>query len=255
MGNVGGGYNPQGNNGRGQRSFSSLSGLQQSNQDMSFMIETAEVKKFLQKRFTRVDNALKQKGLIQEGEEIEIDLISLEPEKTFIPFALILPIDVLDKPKKSNRPSVFNVQHSDGVWIKEWYYELFSSFLFDKNDAQAFRTNVWRNAHGIRSYKTTNMLHRYATPKILGDRDGEYDAYDEDDNGAKVVVIIDPVRIFHKMLEDTNNMHQKFYVTIKEPKKIDSVNYLYPVQRTVLKKKGSRDGLENKIKKYLFGNY
>lgn len=230
--------------------YDSISGLKQSDREMSYEIETADVKKFVQKRFTRVDDSLKQQGLIRDGDEVEIDLISLEPEKTFIPFALILPVSVLDRPTRRNRPSIFEPDHSDGVRIKPYYYELFKPFMFDKEDARAFRSNVWRNAHRIKSYKTTNMLHRYSTPKIMG-QTNDYDAVYENDD-AKVIVILDPVRIFHAMLKFRSNMRQEFSVFIKQPVRIDSVNYHYTVKRVVNTKKRNRDDLENKIKKYLF---
>lgn len=226
--------------------------------DVGYEFDTAMVKQYLQNRFNATVKAAKAANAnALQVEDVEIDLLTFFIEDKYPPFLLVMPTSVLDKPEvDEDTPSIFMVDHSDGAKFKRIYYELIKRFMFSKDDRNAFRSSSWRREVGLRNYNSSNILSRYATAKIVGP-DGE-DVNDnkwiwDTNNEYKVLLWLDPIRVFHWMLVDQNNRNQEFYVNVNNVVKTNETNARYDVRRVVAsKRKGKKNGgIENIIKKYI----
>jgi hypothetical protein len=216
--------------------YKTRAGIQPSEQELPFSITTADVEQYLQRKLNVVVNGMRQNKLY-DGDDIEVKVITVEMGSKFIPFTVVLPMDVLKNKDKSrfirkDEPSIFNPKQSDAtVIIHEPIMKMFSSYVFDKADGEAFYSADWRRARGV-STTTSAVLKRNRLPRIQKLNNGTME---------KVTFLIDPIRVFHDMLMMDNN-NANFRVEIENWQKIRSGEFRYDMKRVINKKKNKKGG-------------
>lgn len=200
-------------------------GIEPSKDKEIYPITTDMARNYLQNKFSLICQGCRERGV--HIDDINIILYSQKIGKTFIPFLLILPEEVLERGKNDeNIPWCFRTDTEDaGVRLFQPFFELLKPYTYSKEDRNAFfHSRDWKQARQIEGRKR-NALLKYATPKIeiLGDA------------GRKVVVLIDPIRLFHDMLSKETD-RRAFEIWIKHWNEIDSSKYEFFVERVVNKK-------------------
>lgn len=206
-------------------------GIAASDKKLPFTVTTENVQTYLAKQFGRINNALRTKGV--KVTDIEPNVKTIKIGGALLPFFVLLPEEVLDrKTFDPNTPSVFRPDDdSDVVYLKPYYYEVIKRFMYSKEDCHAFRTSQdWRRQCKINNRKNLDVLIKYSTPKVetIGSPDGKK---------SYVVVILDPLRIFHDMLTDVHNPDQRFNVYIEKVQQLDDNSYDFSISREIVSKK------------------
>lgn len=214
--------------------YTTRAGLTPSENELPYSITTSDVKGYLQKKLNAVVNGMRKNGQYN-GENIEVDIITVEMGNNFVPFTVVLPTTVLkqyNKPRRNNELSIFNPKDNDQtVNIMDPIIRMFGSYTFDKADGEAFFSADWRRARGV-STTTSAILKTNRTPRLTRLANGSLE---------RVTFLIDPIRVFHDMLTvDGNNTN--FKVDIKNWQKIRSGEFRYDVMRVISKKKGKKGG-------------
>lgn len=208
------------------------SGVQASEDRVEYSITTTLAKEYLQNKFNLLTSTAKKKGL--NIPEVDIMMYNEKLGKNFIPFFLILPESVLVSNKKDDEiPSIFKSENTDHARLHTPFYELLKTYTFNKDDKRAFRAPEWKRRAGIQSGKNIGTLLKYSTPKIENFGDA----------GRKVIVLIDPIRLFHDMLTDDSARKQRFEVNIDRWKEIDRATgtWNFIVNRVIVRNKHDND--------------
>ena len=213
--------------------YKTRAGIVPSEQELPFSITTSQVEEYLQRKLNVVVNGMRQNGFYN-GEDIDVRVITVELGSKFIPFTVVLPMNVLkDKRKQrhNDEPSIFNPKDSDGtVAIHDSIAKMFSSYTYDKSDGEAFFSADWRRARGV-STTTSAVLKRNRMPRVQ-----KFGG-----NMEMVTFLIDPIRVFHDMLMMDNN-NANFMIEIDNWQKLRSGEFKYDMRRVVRKKKGKKGG-------------
>ena len=215
--------------------YRTRAGIQPSEQELPFSITTSDVETYLQRKLNVVVNGMRQNG-IYTGDDIDVKVITVEMGSKFIPFTVVLPMNVLKNTNKKKRPkdelSIFNPKEADETLnMHDQIMKLFSSYTFDKADGEAFFSSDWRRARGV-STTTSAVLKRNRLPQIQKLNNG---------NMERVTFLIDPIRVFHDMLIMDNN-NTDFKIEIEKWQKIRSGEFRYDMKRVINKKKGKKGG-------------
>ena len=213
--------------------YQTRAGIQPSEQELPFSITTADVEQYMQRKLNVVVNGMRQNGLYN-GEDIEVKVITVEMGSKFIPFTVVLPMNVLKDKRRHPKDelSIFNPKDSDAtVTIYEPIMKMFASYVFDKADGEAFFSADWRRARGV-STTTSAVLKRNRLPRIQKLNNGTME---------RVTFLIDPIRVFHDMLMMNDN-NTNFRVEIDNWQKIRSGEFRYDMKRVINKKKGKKGG-------------
>lgn len=194
-----------------------------STSEVPYTITTAIAEEYLQKMFDTVNVGARAKNKDPNGyPDFNVSLMTLNCSKKFKPMMVILPMSVLknQESKKSERePSIFST--SDGnetVYIQKHIFTVLQPFLYDKKDAEAFGSNAVRRALGLQS-KIYYSIKANRLPRIQKFNRGQSEF---------VVVMIDPVRLFHHMLESPDSS-ERFEVEIGNTEQVKATNYRYEV--------------------------
>lgn len=214
--------------------YKTRAGIQPSEKELPFSITTTEVEEYMQRKLNVVVNGMRQNGLYK-GDDMEVKVVTVEMGSKFVPFTVVLPMNVL-RDKKKNRPndelSIFNPKDSDAtVNIHEPIMKMFASYVFDKADGEAFYSADWRRARGV-STTTSAVLKRNRLPRVQKLNNGSME---------RVTFLIDPIRVFHDMLMMENN-NTNFRVEIENWQKIRSGEFRYDMKRVINNKKGKKGG-------------
>lgn len=216
-----------------------------SKKELRYEFTTTEVKNYLQEKFNAIEKALNASG--NKAPHVDIGLISADIGVGFQPFCIVLPDLVLDK-KNSNDsiPSCFQIDESDGVKIKPHYYKLLQAYAYSDRDRAAMMSGEWRNARGIKNKNVAQGFMTYTKAKIetSGGRG----------NNNTVILMLDPVRVFHDMLTDADNVGQRFKVVDIDTKSINDEVFLYTMTREVVSRnKSEKVDLRALIRKASYG--
>ena len=213
--------------------YKTRAGIQPSEQELPFSITTVDVEQYMQRKLNAVVNGMRKNG-IYNGEDIEVKVITVEMGSKFIPFTVVLPMNVLKDKKRHPKEElgIFNPKDSDAtVTIYEPIMRMFSSYVFDKADGEAFFSSDWRRARGV-STTISAVLKRNRLPRIQKLNNGSME---------RVTFLIDPIRVFHDMLVMDDN-GTNFRIEIDNWQKIRSGEFRYDMKRVVNKKKGKKGG-------------
>ena len=217
--------------------------LNESTRKVQYEIRTEYVEKYLNDKFKFINDALIKRG--EKGvESITVNMRSLRIGKAFFPFIVMLPESVLDRFNfDPNTPSVFRPEEDDdAVRIKPYYYRFLSNYMYTKEDVNAFNSTSWQRQAGIRSASNMRILRRYSRPAIesMNTQNGK---------SISVMVLLDPLKVFHEMLIDDNNPNQRFSVFIEGMQEVEDNNYIFTVSREINKRnKVEKDQIQNIIR-------
>lgn len=213
--------------------YKTRAGIQPSEQELPFSITTLDVEQYLQRKLNVVVNGMRQNGQYN-GEDIEVKIVTVEMGSKFIPFTVVLPMNVLRDKRRHPKDelSIFNPKDNDAtVNIYEPIMKMFASYTFDKADGEAFFSADWRRARGV-STTTSAVLKRNRLPIVQKLNNGSME---------RITFLIDPIRVFHDMLTmDANNTN--FRIEIENWQKIRSGEFRYDMRRVVNKKKNKKGG-------------
>ena len=232
-----------------RRDLETRAGLTPVEKELPFSITTTDVENYLQTKFDVVS--------AREGDSgINVRVYTTEPSKKFLPFVVLLPLDVLkssndDKKKKKNDddvPSVFTRDKEESnrsCSMKDSYYNIVGAYTYNKNDESAFFSKDWRERLEIRR-EVSPILKSLREPKVTSMNNGEV---------KLVTLMIDPIRVFHDML-NIDGDNRTFRVCVNNTQKMQSGEYRYNVSRVINKGKGGkkyRDAFAEEINRKVKG--
>ena len=215
-------------------------GILPSEQELPFAISTEDVKNYLQRKLNVVVNKMRQEGLYN-GEDIELNITTIEMGSKFIPFAVVLPLTVLKERRKTKNQkeelSIFNPKENDAtVVMHDHIHKLFTVYMYDKGDRKSFSGTDWKRARGV-SNTVAPVLQRNCIPRVQKFNNG---------NMERVTFIIDPLRVFHDMLVMENN-NANFFIEISDWKKMSAGNFMYYMKRILHNSKKKNKGGNNYV--------
>lgn len=202
------------------------SGLTPNENGLPFTITTTDVENYLQRKMNIINSSMAQAG---NPKNIDVRVYTTEAGTKFVPFVVILPLDVLqnNKNKRNDEPDIFNPKSEDkSANLLEPYYNLLKSYVYNKDDENAFFAEDWRRARGV-SRDTSPSLKMMRTPKVTSMDGGRVQV---------VSVMIDPLRIFHDMLIMTDDNRRDFKIEISGWQKIRTGEFRYDVKRMMYSK-------------------
>ena len=213
-------------------------GLVPSMDELPYDITTTIVEEYVQRKLNVVVNGMRQNGLYN-GNDIDVRVITVEMGSKFVPFTVVLPMNVLKEKRKRQKDelTIFNPKDSDETAnLYDPIMKMFSSYLYNKADGEAFFSQDWRRERGV-STTTSAVLKRNRLPRVQKLNNGSMEA---------ITFLIDPIRVFYDMLimEDNN---ANFRIEIKNWQKIRSGEFKYEVKRVLNKKKNKKGNGGNNI--------
>lgn len=204
--------------------LSTRAGLVPNERELPYSITTSDVESYLQSKIDVVN--------ANEGSNITVRVYTTEVSRSFLPFVVVLPLDVIadgsEKKSNSNVSSLFvdNNDDSKRVDLKESIYSIFSPFIYNKNDENMFFSDSWRREHDISRDKS---------PVLKSQRVAKVNSLE---NGRLKVVtfMIDPLRVFHDMLIIPSDNRQ-FTIRIDDWQKIQTGEFRFDLVRNISKGK------------------
>ena len=210
------------------------SGLTPDETGLPYSITTSKVEEYLQRKVNTISSGIA--NTTGEAEKnVSIRIYTTEAGRNFLPFIIVLPLDVLadnpNKKKHTGEHPMFNPKDTDRtVHLRKEYYELFKAYIYNKEDQGAFFSDDWRRARGV-ARDTSQVLASTRLPKIVSLNNGRLQV---------VTLLLDPLKVFHDMLESTDDNRRDFRVDIEDWRKIDEGEYRYDVKRRLFKKGGKK---------------
>lgn len=204
------------------------SGLRPANTEVPYIITTEDAERYLQKKVDAIVAVMNSNADGNNRQEpVQITLMSLKCSKKFHPFFLMLPTNTLvGKGKNKEELQIFNPEESEGqTRIKPLLYKLVKSFRYEKRDESVWFNSQWRSVLGIR-HQTVQILKDHRLLKIQRFNKGK---------NSYVTCVIDPIRLFHDMLEDPTNDDERFRVYINKTTPIRAGHAEYEVIRVLNK--------------------
>lgn len=229
------------------KDLTTRSGLTPNEAQLPYSITTSDVEAYLQKKIdTMLNKAATQNN--DTMDKIDVRVYTTEAGKGFLPFVVILPLEALaSKPQRvKNMPSIFDTKEVDGTAnLKKEIYEVLSTYTFNKQDGEMFKSDSWRRDHHVNREAVTVLL-SMRTPKVVSMEGGR----------LKVVeLMIDPIRVFHDMLKMQDD-NRNFMVNVDGWQKIQTGEFRYDVKRALNKNKNKKykntlaDELNRKMRGY-----
>jgi len=237
--------------------------------DSEWTVTTKKAESFLQylmdcvikqMRENEIELAKKEQREPEEIPDVNVQLVSTRLGKHFIPFFCVLDASCLKsrggrRRRSSEELEIFNPEiQSRGARLKDPIYKyVVSPFTYTRNDEKGFFLKAGRQALGM-NIEQARALKQYREPRIqrLGKNHDEY-----------VTVIMDPLRLFYMMADQTRQVTGKgksgdrFDIQIKKNsiERIQGSNWKYTiVTRTIKPGKNKNRRIEEDISKELERN-
>lgn len=205
---------------------------------LEYTFSTEEIRNYMEKGFQFVEDGLK-KNLVKQGKDPNV-IPHIVPQiclgcktKRFASFLLILPESVLNRPNfNPNIPSVFQGVDDENVKLIQVYWVLIQKWAYRKESLEDFRNPSVRHALAIKNSSQLDFIMKYAGPRIeklpsRNNPDGDY----------RVIIAVDPIRVFRDMLANKDFPNQRFDVFIEDINYVDESNAVFTVSRSVKKKR------------------
>lgn len=203
----------------------------QTNENLPFIITTANVQEYLQKRINAAINVARHDAGLNVP-DINVTVNSIPLTDSFMPFFILLPMKAIvngdskvkNNPKNYAELSIFHSdvfnEKSSKIKIQQHIHLVLRPYFYEKNDIEALKNrNVVK--HPIRPSSINKIRHedRYKIHKF-GDK-------------AYVTVILDPIKIFMDMLCTGNERlgDCNFQVWVDKIKKLNGGNVSYKLTR------------------------
>ena len=193
-----------------------------------FNIPTDKVGGFLQDKIAKaidVHNKSLKPGETAIGSNIGVSVYTFQASKLFYPMAAIIDREALSDPKNTmdNVNAYFNPDsQANVVRLKPIVFKVIQPFMYNKDDVSYFMSQTFKSDRRISNRMAYN-LKDLSKPRMIS----------VSGNGKKIMVLIDPVKVFHNMLVDPSDPNQNFFVEVPahEVTKISEMNYRYTVTK------------------------
>jgi hypothetical protein len=214
---------------------------------------TRDIKNYFQDQASRVDKAISDVlGYEIPKTKVEVMSFSLSTSNEkhpFVPFVMTVTSNILENAETYEElPSVFRPSKDDGVKINKIYYDLLlQKFIYDKEERSFFANGSWRKSMHIQAdYKTLTGIRQLLTPKL------EYPDNDtENIKDAKIMVLLDPLKVFKVITYDRTHPRERYTTHIKDVSRIDGQNFKYETVRIVNKDKDKYGNNVSMLKDFL----
>ena len=211
------------------------SGLRPDETRLPYVITPKDVQNYLQKRLDVVTNELRKQG--KECQDVKIqDLISIEASNEFIPLVIFLPeTAVVKKQKEQIKGNSIFAQSSKqpGIKLRDEIYNVLKPYVYSSKDRESFGTHLMKNTLKM-SREKIYRIQEWTRPTWLKSKRSK---------DKNIVLLIDPIRVFHDMLKYVDAPQAKpFRINIENWKKKESGYYKYFVVREeITPKKENKD--------------
>lgn len=228
-----------------------------------FDITTQEVETYLQNELNRVTNAIRAKG-VQDEPYVKVTVATMEfrdknskfsdnpksKKEKFYPLLLILSQDIADNynTKRDGNDIFFssgNDEDDDVAPIKPPYYMFLKKFIFRRGDVNKGQDNdlfLLYNKFNF-SVRDKSIINKLVVPR-------------KNKESGKVVLLANPIMVFHDMLEKSDNHNERYDTSIirEECKWLSNStgSMMYHVRRRVANKDNTGDGY-TQLKRILAG--
>ena len=191
-----------------------------------YEISTMDAKKYIQNKIDLVVKSMRQKGGYQIP-NIPINLISVNTGENFKPFAISLPMSA-DESYYVNPEQPEEDENVNPIFMPEYddedcemikarilgpIYNALKAYKYNKADKEMISSQEFRSKHGISRNKAKNFRD-FVNPRVIPieGRSGEMQ--------FNIILLLDPIRVFHDMLTDADNPNINFRITIEEFKEM-----------------------------------
>lgn len=240
-----------------EKRFQAACGLAAEQDDMTFVVSTDDVRKFLEERLITVVNQLRNfpegKPKYSFPNDIKLRLYGVSAGKNFIPFIVMLPSALLESEAIQGRRqrddhvlSVYTPNEEDGTQNMVYQvYQFFKTVMYTKEDMKGFNSAQMRQALGATS-GTLAIFKKFMHPSVrsFGKDNGK---------DRQIMFMVDPIRVLHEMFKDNNNRGEQFRINVKGFKKILDGSYQFTVERKSIKGNTTKQDFAKELNKIMRG--
>lgn len=239
--------------------FEASCGVDPENDEMSFKLTTDDVYKFLDERLGILLEKLRTTGKYNLPDSLsDFKVISIKAGKKYAPLILFLPTSLSEKEARKGKknsnddsvPEIYKVNENDGTqkMIYE-FYQFFKMFMYTREDIDSFKSSQVRSTLGI-SNSLVPVLKQLSTPTIqpFGGKRGDVKSTNA------ILLMIDPIRVFHEMLVNKTNPNEQFKIFIDHVEKIKDSSFKYEITRKRQKKETTKVEFEKEMLRLIHGS-
>ena len=209
-------------------------GLVPSKKELPFKVTTYQVQEYLQKRLDTAIHMMEKNGEdVSDIKDVQINIYGIEAGKNYLPFVVVLPTAVVMGREKDDDDGeeIFNTSKSTNqVKLKKPFWTLFQGYAYDKDSRHIFSDPTWR-ANARVTNTVANSLKDLRQPKVRSMNRGKI---------KKVTFIIDPIRVFHDMLQWEDGSNTDFMVHINGYQRRETGQYEFYISREEAKGKNKK---------------
>lgn len=205
--------------------------VRQENEQPRFILSTTDVKEYLQLRLDMIVAGIRKSGeTYKDLPNIQVEVFGTQASDKYVPMLVILPPAVLVDESSNDTSSIpgiyFNRDEDSHMQLIDEIGNFFKIYSFTKPDLKAFMSQNYLHAIGISTREAQKILN-FSEPRyrVHVDKDGN-----NEHNVDMVMFYIDPLRVFHEMLEIENDT-RKFRIEITNIKKIRDTQYNYHIKK------------------------
>jgi len=205
-----------------------------------FSQSTYDVKKYLQRKVDVIVKAMQSSG--ENIRPMKIHLFSTCLSKKFAPFTILLDPnaaenfeipyrveDIQDGEQIFYEGARRDSRRSEKAILKPEFEKFIEAFGYSEDDIQDLKNERVKRELGINNMKIKTM-YDFAKPKF-------YTLKGVDDARlTRIVVLLDPIKVFHNMLEDPERPDEDFSVWISVGQKKNDNEFEYDIKKTRNKK-------------------
>lgn len=203
-------------------------------------ISTEDVEAYLQRKANILAKKLNDEEQTPNKYQFHIKIYTADAGKKFLPFVMIIPETALmkyyaeieneeDEEDEYGYGTIPYEDTTDNRLIVP-FAKFISGYRYEKGDRKLFKSDSWRYTYGV-SRKSKGTLLRMLDPLDVEVNHGKE---------KLVIVLLDPIRVFHDMLTDPNS-NSEFLVDIVGWKRKKTGSYLFHLLRVLGKKKRAYD--------------
>ena len=177
-----------------RKEFKMKSGLIPDEVHLLRTITTTDVENYLQSKMDTTVASMVAKG--QKQSPVTVKCYSTKAGSKIVPFVILLPLSVLVGKEKENQNNdgildIFKTDDTSGSCdLKEEIYKTIGPYVYDANDGNAFKSDMWRREFGV-SRDGSYQMSKMRKPRVTSTDHGR---------SKSVAIMLDPMRVFHDMM-------------------------------------------------------
>lgn len=195
----------------------------------TFILSTNDVKEFLQLRLDFIVAKLrKMNETYAKLPNIQVDVFGSQASDVYVPLMVILPPAVLKDESENieeNIPTIYFDRDEDSqLHLIQEIKDFLGLFSFTKFDREMLTNREFLAEKRI-STKVGQMISNFAEPRYRKQKNSDSDA------GDMVLLFIDPIRVFHEMVQLEGESRKSYTISIIKIKKIRDTQYNYHIKK------------------------